>query len=225
MSFCQNWDQLYRSNQHMSVWPWSEVVSGALRNTRLRDGDPSFTILEVGCGAGANFPFFLSYCPNVYGIDGSDFIIGELKNRFTDIAGNLYVGDFTQPWPFEAQFDLIVDRGASVHNPASSIQRYLDQAYAQLKPGGVILITDWFSTEHSDYEKAPESVDKYTKTGYTWGPFAGVGNVNFFDADLIHQLVSKFEIVSLSHSQSSEYGSDGVHAAWSMVLKKPAHEE
>ncbi len=196
MSFCQNWDQLYRSNQHMSVWPWSEIVSGALRNTKLREGNPDFTILEVGCGAGANFPFFLSYCPNVYGIDGSDFIIGELKQRFTNISNNLYVGDFTQPWPFSA-----------------------------LKPGGVLLITDWFSTEHSDYAKAPESVDEYTKTGYTWGPFADVGNVNFFNADLIHQLVSRFEIVSLSHAQSSEYGSDGVHAAWSMVLKKPAHEE
>lgn len=225
MSFCQNWDDLYRSNQHMSVWPWSEIVSGALRNTKLRESNPDFNILEVGCGAGANFPFFLTYCQNVYGIDGSEFIINNLKNRFENIADNLFTGDFTKQWPFDTKFDLIVDRGASVHNPASSIQKYLDQAFSQLKPGGILLITDWFSTEHSDYAKAPNSIDKYTKSGYTWGAFADVGNVNFFDAELIKELTQKFEVVSMSHSKSSEYGCDLEHAAWSLTLRKPTDAE
>ncbi|MBQ4846320.1 class I SAM-dependent methyltransferase [Pseudoalteromonas sp. MMG005] len=220
MAFCENWDELYRNNEHMSVWPWSEIVSGSLRHTNLRNASEKFAILEVGCGAGANFPFFLTHCPNVYGMDGSSFIIEQLKERYPSIAGNLHTCDFTKPWPISHQFDLIVDRGASVHNGHKDIQRYLNQAYEQLKEGGIMLITDWFSTEHSDYEKAPESIDKYTKSGYTWGPFAGVGSVNFFDAELIHTLVQQFEIISLDHSSSSSYGSDNIHAAWSIVLKK-----
>ncbi|KZN47196.1 class I SAM-dependent methyltransferase [Pseudoalteromonas luteoviolacea] len=225
MSFCQNWDNLYRASQHMSIWPWSVVVAASLRHTQLRNADENFRVLEVGCGAGANFPFFLSYCKNVYGIDGSEFIINQLKSRFPDIADTLFTGDFTQPWPFENDFDLIVDRGASVHNPTASIEKYLKQAFERLKPGGILLVTDWFSTTHSDYDKAPVSIDKYTKTGYTSGSFAEVGNVNFFDEPLIRNLVSAFEIISLTHGCDEDIASGHKHACWNMILRKPQHEK
>ncbi|KZN70575.1 class I SAM-dependent methyltransferase [Pseudoalteromonas luteoviolacea] len=224
MSFCQNWDDLYRANQHMSVWPWSDVVATAFRHTALRQASQDFKILEVGCGAGANFPFFLSYCDNVYGIDGSKFIIDNLKTRFPKVADTLFVGDFTQPWPFNEQFDLIIDRGASVHNPPSSIKRYLKQAQEQLKPGGILLITDWFSTKHSDYDIAPISIDKYTKAGYTSGAFADVGNVNFFDKELIEDLVVGFDILSFNHSSNEDVQTGHCHSSWNMVLRKPDNE-
>ncbi|KZN39509.1 hypothetical protein N480_01350 [Pseudoalteromonas luteoviolacea S2607] len=221
MAFCENWDKLYRNNQHMSVWPWSDVVSVSLRHTELKNASDDFRVLEVGCGAGANFPFFLTYTNNVYGIDGSDFIIGQLQQRFPSISENLFCGDFTQPWPFNKTFDLIVDRGASVHNPPSSIKRYLKTALEQLKSGGVLVITDWFSTEHSEYESAPESIDKYTKAGYVQGPFAQVGNVNFFDKELILELVTDFEIISLSHTVNTSHNSEDRYASWNMILRKP----
>jgi SAM-dependent methyltransferase len=220
MSFCRNWEEIYKANQHLAVWPWSDVVSASLRHTNMRNAGDDFAVLEVGCGAGANFPFYLTHTSNVYGIDGSDTVISLLKTNFPLIADKLYVGDFTKPWDYNVNFDLIIDRAASAHNPVTNIKQYLANAYQFLKPGGVLVITDWFSKLHSDYAKAPESLDEHTKSGYTWGPFNGVGQVTFFDDQLILDLVKDFEILSMGHSQAQSYGSNDQHATWGLILRK-----
>lgn len=82
MSFSNEWDEQYRNNNHMSVWPWSQLVSLCLRHTQLGNRDPDFYVLEVGCGAGANIPFFLSYTDNVFALDGSVFYYRCFKKTF-----------------------------------------------------------------------------------------------------------------------------------------------
>lgn len=221
MSFSNEWDEQYRNNNHMSVWPWSQLVSLCLRHTQLGNRDPDFYVLEVGCGAGANIPFFLSYTDNVFALDGSTFIIDALKKRFSDIEGNFLVSDFTKEIPFEKTFDLIVDRGASVHNETDSIEQYLELAYQKLKPGGNLVITDWFSTEHGYFEKGVTSdTSEYTKSDYTSGPFANVGNVHFFDKKEIQRLTAKFKICHLEHSITKVDGIEEQGAAWHLVLEK-----
>lgn len=56
MTFSKEWDNLYRNNQQMSIWPWSDLISYIKRYT---EGVSGKSILELGCGAGANIPFFV----------------------------------------------------------------------------------------------------------------------------------------------------------------------
>jgi hypothetical protein len=56
MSFSSEWDECYKASTHMSIWPWSDIVSYVLRYAC--PVDPSVCrVLELGCGVGANIPF------------------------------------------------------------------------------------------------------------------------------------------------------------------------
>ena len=57
MSFSEEWNHAYEKNTNLSTWPWSDLVSYVKRFTKL---DKNSKVLELGCGAGANIPFFLS---------------------------------------------------------------------------------------------------------------------------------------------------------------------
>ena len=54
------------SKKHLSVWPWSDLISLCSRYHKLKK---SSSVLEIGCGVGANIPFFLSKNINYHGID------------------------------------------------------------------------------------------------------------------------------------------------------------
>ncbi|QTL34220.1 class I SAM-dependent methyltransferase [Pseudoalteromonas viridis] len=222
MGFSKEWDDLYRNNRHMSVWPWSQLVSLCLRHTPLGKKEGEYQVLEVGCGAGANLPFFCSYSDQVYALDGSEHIVTLLKERFPSLASQIKVADFTKEIPFTEQFDLIVDRGASVHNDTASIARYLSNAYTHLKPGGHLIITDWFSTEHGYFDSGTSiAQDHLTKYGYETGPFAGVGKVHFFDRATIMTLTEQFDLIHLEHQITQVDGIKEQGASWSLVLSKP----
>lgn len=220
MGFSIQWDEQYKDNQHMSIWPWSTLVSLAMRMTDLKKGHDEFAVMEVGCGAGANIPFFAAYTKTIYALEGSEFIVSKLKERFPQIADNIIAGDFTKAWPVNKTFDLIVDRGASTHNTTAALKDYLKQAHQHLKDDGVMIITDWFSTEHACFNYGEATEDKYTKSHYDTGPFANLGNVHYFDRELITELITDFELLHLDHLTSQVDGEDGAHACWNLVLKK-----
>lgn len=214
------WNALYANNQQMSVWPWSNLVSMSLRNTELKAKGNEFSVLEVGCGAGANIPFFTAYTNQYFAIEGSEFIVDNLKRRFNSISDQIVVGDFTKTLHFNREFDLIVDRAASAHNSGEGVTNYLSLAYDALKPKGKVIITDWFSIEHGYFELGEQSTDPFTKEGYTEGPFANVGPVHFFSRESIEKYTSKFKIVYLEHFTSKVDGCARNTASWNVILEK-----
>ena len=53
------WDKVYKSGRQKSKWPWSDLIS--LINIYLASSikeKRKLKILEIGCGYGANIPFF-----------------------------------------------------------------------------------------------------------------------------------------------------------------------
>ena len=107
MGFSAEWEQCYKSNSHMSIWPWSDLVSYVYRYAKPTTDD--FKVLEIGCGAGANIPFFKHLGVKYYAIDGSESIVKQLKESFPEYKNSIVVGDFTREIPFDEQFDLVVD--------------------------------------------------------------------------------------------------------------------
>ena len=82
MSFDQKWEECFKKNTHSSIWPWSDLVSFVLRHNTF---ESKLQILELGCGVGANIPFFRSLNIDYFAMDGSQYAIKKIKEKYPDI--------------------------------------------------------------------------------------------------------------------------------------------
>jgi SAM-dependent methyltransferase len=199
MHFSPEWDMAYRAGRQMGEWPWSDLVSLVYRHARPSEGYRR--VLELGPGSGANIPLFLSLGVEYCAIEGSTFMVERLRARFSRIAANIVVGDFTQEIPFDRQFDLAVDRASITHNTTASVRRALLLIFGALRPGGKLIGVDWFSAAHSAAVLGLP-LDSHTKRDVP-GTFSGVGAVHFSDRDHLVDLLNEtgFLIEYLAHKE------------------------
>jgi SAM-dependent methyltransferase len=222
MTIAEEWDLLYRANTHMSIWPWSDMVAYVNRYAKPSQGFKR--VLELGCGAGANIPFFVNLKTDYYGIEGSSAIVALLHESFPELTDKIVVGDFTQTIAFDGLFDLVVDRASVTHNTTEEIQRTFDMVIDKLRSGGRYIGIDWFSTTYSD-AKMGDALDVHTRTNITIGQFAGLGPVHFSDKDHLVGLlmVAGFEVERLEHKESNIIvpADGGRKGWWNFVAVKP----
>jgi SAM-dependent methyltransferase len=222
LGFSNEWDYKYQTNTHMSIWPWSDLVSYILRYTRPMN-PPMCNVLELGIGAGANVPFFQWLGVNYKAVDGSPAIIQELKKKFPQLTENLKVADFTREIPFDGFFDIIVDRASLTHNDTESIRRGLSIILDKMKPGAGFIGIDWFSTNHSDFKLGtPLLTDSFTCSNFESGQFAGVGNVHFSNKEHILDLLKGFEVKILEEKiiTKSIPNDSHIFASWNIYAVK-----
>lgn len=223
MSFSTEWDVLYQDSTHLAVWPWTDVVSYVHRYARGGTGHER--VLELGCGAGANIPFFLSRGLDYRSIEGSPAIVAKLHERYPQLREAIVAGDFTLAIPFDGPFDLVIDRVSLPHNATAPIARCLKLAHDKLRSGGLFMGFDWFSTEHVDSTRG-ERVDAYTRRNLPPDShLAGTGNVHFFDQPHLTQLLTDagFVIERMEHKCNQvRWPEDGPQLAWwNFVARKP----
>ena len=94
MGFSKGWDECYMKNTQMSIWPWSDLIGYVMRYARPDSAE--FKVLELGCGAGANIPFFRTLGVDYYTVEGSATAVESLKEKYTELSNNLVAGDFTK---------------------------------------------------------------------------------------------------------------------------------
>jgi SAM-dependent methyltransferase len=219
MGFSKEWDERYRENTHMSIWPWTSLISVAMRFARPEKG---MRVLELGCGAGANIPFFLAREVDYHAIEGSASIVERLKAKYPQCREKIACGDFTQPFPFDAKFDLIIDRGSVTHNNEESIRRCLRLCRDSLVPGGKFVGIDWFAAEHWLATKGDPAEDKFTRTNYTSGPMANLGRAHFSDEAHMRDLFTGFKLEFLEHKlERNILPYEGwLNASWEIVAAK-----
>jgi SAM-dependent methyltransferase len=220
MSFSAEWDQRYNENTHLSIWPWSDLVSLVRHHCRQLEGA---RVLELGCGAGANIPFFQSLGVQYHAIEGSGSMVRRLHDRFPALAQTIVAADFTVEQVFAPGFDLIVDRSSLTCNGTSAIENSLRLAWKVLKPGAYFIGVDWFSTQHSEFERGDEDGDAYTRTNYADGPFAGLGRVHFSDLTHLRALFSRFKVIVIEEKiiRRAVPESKSQFVSWNIVVRKP----
>ena len=220
MGFSSGWDSTYRTGQHMSEWPWSDLVSLVHRHAKPENGYRR--VLELGCGAGANIPFLQSLGMDYCAVEGSSFIVARLRARFPEIAANIVVGDFTQKIPFTSRFDLVIDRASVTHNTTTGIRRALALVADVLRSGGKLIGLDWFAADHSA-AKFGTPLDSHTRTGLS-GTFTGIGAVHFSDRQHLLALMQDagLSIEHLAHKEiKTEIPADGERmCSWNFVASK-----
>lgn len=220
MSFSAEWDARYSENTHLSVWPWSDLVSYFHRYAKPFNADTK--VLEIGFGAGANIPFFRALGINYSGIEGSQAIHSRVCGSFPELNGKLYLGDFLS-YELPESYGVIVDRASMTCNTTLGIRNGLKHLAKHLVVGGKFIGIDWYSACHSDYSLG-EVVDEFTRCNIPEGQFIGLGNVHFSTKEHILELFSEagFRVTRLEHKQSiSEIPNAGhLFASWNLVAEK-----
>ena len=181
----ENWEELYKNNKHHSIWPWSDLISEVKKLSFKIDA-----ALELGCGMGANIPFFLQEGIEYFGVDGSKTAINSNQNRFPKIKDNLKTCDFTKEIPFDRKFQLIFDRASVTHNNATAINSCIEKISQIMPEGGHFIGIDWFSDKHADYQTGGTTEDG-TKININSTQFQDTGTVHFFNKKEIFSLFEK----------------------------------
>lgn len=222
MGFSSEWENQYRNNNQMSIWPWSDLVSYIYRYTEMSK-QSNLKVLELGCGAGANIRLFQELGADYYAIDGSAAIITMLQEKFPLYANRLVVGDFTKEIPFREVFDVIVDRASVTHNTTNDIRNVISLIKKHLSTEGQFVGIDWFSKNHDDYLLGNDIAnDEYTKyMSDVKGQFSGIGNVHFSDEDHLKELFSDFTIKVMEEKiVNTFYPIKHKFASWNFVVMK-----
>lgn len=221
MGFSTEWDEMYKAGMQNSIWPWSEVVSHV--NRYFRGDKHGLRVLELGCGAGANIPFFVSVGAEYYGIEGSITEVEMLQKRFCQDGVTVKQGDFTLSLPFEGEFDLVLDRAALMHNATEDIEKAIALAYGKLKKGGYFFGFDWPSENYevfTDENEIYDVIDANTKVFHS-GYYNGLGRVHYSDSEHIRKLFERMEIVEMYEKlEKHMLPQEKRTARWSFVARK-----
>lgn len=222
MAYGKEWETLYGAGKHNTLWPWSSVISHVFRHTKPTA--PDFRVLELGCGPGANIPFFRSINVDYMALEGSQSAVGGVIENFPEMADKIIVADFTKDIPFNGAFDLIFDRAAVTHNDTDSIRRCLKLVREKLSTKGVYIGLDWFAACHSEFSEGQEGPDRFTRTGFGEESlnFANVGTVHFSDQEHLEDLFADYKIKSLhlNKNKRARPASDYTLATWDIVATK-----
>ena len=209
----------------MSIWPWSELISLYYNNFQLKI-KKKIKILELGCGAGANIPFFTKLNADYYGIDGSKTIINLLKKKYPKLKKKLFVADFTKNIPIDKKFDLIIDRASITCNKKSSIIKSITNLRKKLNNKGLFFGIDWYSSSSTDFKKGLIDEDKNTKKNMKNSIFSNAGSFHFASKKMMINYFKKFKIISLNHKiDVNEKGRKHQLATWTIVAEKKVEKK
>lgn len=221
MSFSSEWDSIYQARVLQVAWPWSDLISFVRRYGPSRLAE--CRVLELGCGTGANIPFFAAVGAQYYAIEGSAHAVELVHRNHPQLADRVVVGDFTATLPFDAPFDLVVDRSSLTHNTATAIHFTLSELFRLLRPGGRLIGIDWFSDRHSDRQFGQTQSDQWTYGDFSAGQFAGYGRVHLSDEAHLRDLLKDFRLLALEHKEIRDCMTEAgtVRASWNFAAEKP----
>lgn len=233
-----NWDRYYAETQWMDRYYYN--MERLLRTYVGSYG----RVLELGVGRGESARFMqnIDRYPDAtyYGIDGNQQVVEEVKTRYPMLAPNIACCDFTKEIPFEPEFDVIFERASIAHNKMGDIEDCVALIWDVLKPGGLFVSSDWFSTAHSECSRGAE-IERNTRTEYPDGQFGSIELVHFSDFSELVGLFSGFEGLHLCERverypmpnalmpykrqfrwASPAFGMlDYRSAVWDLVMRKP----
>ena len=221
MSYCNEWESQYQAGRHMSRWPWTELVTLVMRHAP--PGRGFRRVLELGCGIGANIPFFVDLGVEYYSVEGSQTAVAHVHERFPQLSERVAVGDYTQEIPFSGPFDLVVDRSSLTCNGTEAISQCFSLLGPRVAAGGRFIAVDWFSVDHGDYKLGQDAGDRYTRSKFSTGGFVGTGDVHFFDRPHLLSFSEGYRVLNLQHRRVLEEGAEGERqqmAMWSIVAER-----
>ncbi|MCB0335702.1 MAG: class I SAM-dependent methyltransferase [Bdellovibrionales bacterium] len=224
--YTQHWDDKFKAR----VWgryPPEDLIRFVARNFGSY-AHHEVSVLEIGCGPGANLWFLHREGFHVAGIDCSPTAIEQATKRLTIenndcnlIEPDLRVGDFSAlPWPDEA-FDLVIDIFALYANTLAVMESTLAEVERVLKPYGTFYSKLW-GKNCTGYGEGLE-LEPGTFDDVPHGPCKQMGVCHFFDREEITRVFSRFEACAIDTvSRTDSYAQSTIEEYLCHFQKKSA---
>jgi cyclopropane fatty-acyl-phospholipid synthase-like methyltransferase len=133
----QQWEATHNTMQ-WGQYPSEPLIQWVARNFTDKDSRKAMTVLDVGCGAGANLWYLAEQGFNCTGIDIAENALDRCKDLLAKRGqqAQLIRASMTD-LPFAPEsFDIILDLGGSSSIPLAVVPEYMAQIHTILKPGG-----------------------------------------------------------------------------------------
>ena len=157
------WDKIFKEHE-WGKYPPEEVIRVVAKNFFGAKDRSQVSILEIGCGTGANLWFLAREGFRAFGIDGSRVALERAERRLREegLTAELNVGD-AQRLPYaDASFDGALDVECLYANVWEDAKKMVAELHRVLKPGGVLLSKSFRTGTHESALKQGYGPVRYT---------------------------------------------------------------
>jgi ubiquinone/menaquinone biosynthesis C-methylase UbiE len=155
-----------------------------------------FSILDVGCAKG-EFLYYLSkrfsaYKPSLCGVDFSKALI-ECAKKFHGLDSTELLLDNAETFAIRKKFDIITATG--IISFFDDYSPFLENLFRHLKPNGVVIITNGFSTSNYDVYVKFRKFNQKAKTPESGWNQHSINGINDYVSKADKKLIThKFEL-------------------------------
>jgi len=201
-----SWDPIWESvfqNQEWGKYPGENLIQFVARNFYRRDRKNT-SLLEIGCGPGANIWYMAREGFNVFGIDGSKTAVNIAMDKLKkeNLNASLKVGDIIN-LPYENNFfDGVIDNECLYANNEENAKLIVNEINRVMKKDGLF----YSRTFSDDMYIGQELNENLEYTNINEGPLKGKGFARLSDINKINSIYGGvFKIVSIDKMEYTQY--------------------
>jgi len=218
------WDNVHRDKE-WGRYPPEELVRFMGRNyaTIKKTNRDEISVLEIGCGAGANLIFLAGEGFKVTGLDGSGEALKRSTSRLKELglSARLDQGDaMALPYDDES-FDCVLDIECIYANTIGDSRRILREVHRVLRSGGSFFSKTFMAG--ATWEKTGRRMDGEPNTFLEIpdGPFnRGYGIIRLTDEEEIPDIYDQFAEISFDFVIRSDQNRTKEVREWLITCRK-----
>jgi len=219
----KGWDKVFKQNE-WGKYPDMSVVRFVANNFYKKKERKKVSILEIGCGTGANLGFIAKEGFNCFGIDGSRVAINIAKNKLKreKLKSELKIGDIKKLPYKKNTFDCVIDCECLYSNSFADSLIILNEVKRVLKTKGLFFSKTFAKGTYGDENGPRLPNESNTYKFIRKGSFhKGYGIIRISSLKDIKKLYgAKFKIININYVHRSIENMKKIIKEWAIILQK-----
>ena len=218
----KGWDNVFE-NSRWGRYPPEELLRFMARNFYNVPDRSKVSVLEVGCGPGANLWYIAREGFSTFGMDGSEVALSRAKERCEEenVLVDLRQADAMQ-LPYEDQsIDAVYELECVYANSLKDSKKIISEIHRVLKPGGMFFSKTFSTGSDGDGRGTLVENEPHTYIDITDSVIHdGYGIIRFTAEEEIPQLYGVFSSIEYEYIVRSDNNRNHEIREWLITCKK-----